>query len=161
MTVEKEVTIAQNKLADTLLVKTAEEKKRLEALKDKTGAEGEFAFRLNPESELVVKHKTEDKSITIRKTLEGSKLGLKATITVPKIVKDTEYIPWKDDKEAFLKKEVEKPWTITGEEKGYEIPFTKHFYQYLPLRAQAFVVKELAELEETNLDLMRKLGINF
>jgi hypothetical protein len=29
------------------------------------------------------------------------------------------------------------------------------------LRAQAFVVKELAELEETNLDLMRKLGINF
>lgn len=159
MTVEKEVTIAQNKLAETLFVKTAEEKKKLEALKDKTGAEGEFTFRLNPESELVLKHKTEDKSITIRKTLEGSKLGLKATITVPKIVKDTEYIPWKDDKEAFLKKEVEKPWTITGEEKGYEIPFTKHFYMYQPLRLQSLVVNELSKLEKTNLDLMKELGI--
>lgn len=159
MTVEKEVTIAQNKLADTLLVKTAEEKKKLEALKDKTGTEGEFTFRLNPESELVLKHKTEDKSITIRKTLEGSKLGLKATITVPKIVKDTEYIPWKEDKEVFLKKEVEKPWTITGEEKGYEIPFTKHFYVYQPLRQQSIVVNELSKLEETNLDLMKELGI--
>ncbi len=159
MTVEKEVTIAQNKLADTLLVKTAEEKKKLEALKDKTGTEGEFTFRLNPDSELVIKHKTENKSITIRKTLEGSKLGLKATITVPKVVKDTEYIPWKDDKEAFLKKEVEKPWTITGEEKGYEIPFTKHFYTYQPLREQKVVVSELSALEETNLDLMKELGI--
>lgn len=159
MTVEKEVTIAQNKLADTLLVKTAEEKKKLEALKDKTGAEGEFTFRLNPESELVLKHKTEDTTITIRKTLEGSKLSLKATISVPKIVKDTEYIPWKDDKEAFLKMEVEKPWTITTEEKGYEIPFTKHFYKYHPLREQHLVVNELSKLEETNLDLMKELGI--
>jgi type I restriction enzyme M protein len=159
MTVEKEVTIAQNKLADTLLVKTAEEKKKLEALKDKTDAEGEFTFRLIPESELVLKHKTADKSITIRKTLEGSKLGLKATITVPKIVKDTEYIPWKDDKEAFLKKEVEKPWTITGEEKGYEIPLTKHFYKYQPLRLQSLVLNELSKLEEINLDLMKELGI--
>lgn len=159
MTIEKEVTIAQNKLADTLLVKTAEEKKKLEVLKDKTGSEGEFIFRLNPESELVMKHKTEDTTITIRKTLDGSKFGLKAIITVPKIVKDTEYIPWKDDKEAFLKKEVEKPWKITGEEKGYEIPFTNHFYKYQPLREQKLVVNELSALEETNLDLMKELGI--
>ncbi|OFX58610.1 MAG: hypothetical protein A2066_10425 [Bacteroidetes bacterium GWB2_41_8] len=159
MTIEKDITIALNKLADTLLAKTATDKKRLEELKDKKGNEGEFTFILNPASELVTKHKTADTSITIRKTLDGNKLGLKATINVPKIVKDTEYIPWKDDKEAFLKKEVEKNWKITAEEKGYEIPFTKHFYVYQPLREQAKVVNEMAELEKENLDLMKELGI--
>jgi len=54
---------------------------------------------------------------------------------------------------------VEKKCTITAEEKGYEIPFTKHFYVYQPLREQAKVVNEMAELEKENLDLMRELGI--
>lgn len=159
MTIEKEVTVAQNKLDEILVVKTADDKKRLALLKDKKGKEGEFTFMLNAESELATKSKTIDTSITIRKTLNGNKLGLKATINVPKIVKDNEYIPWKDDKEAFLKKEVEKKWTITAEEKGYEIPFTKHFYIYQPLREQTKVVNEMAELEKENLDLMLELGI--
>lgn len=159
MTIEKEVTIAQNRLDDLIVVKTADDKKRLAELKDKKGKEGEFVFTLNTESELATKNKTADTTITIRKTLDGNKLGLKATINVPKIVKDNEYIPWKEDKEVFLKKEVEKKWTITAEEKGYEIPFNKHFYVYQPLREQAFVVNEIAELESENIDLMRELGI--
>ncbi|MGH2642892.1 MAG: hypothetical protein ACRDE2_03000, partial [Chitinophagaceae bacterium] len=76
-------------------------------------------------------------------------------------VKDTEYIPWKDDKEAFLKKEVEKKWKITKEEKGYEIPFTKHFYVYQPLREAALVTSEIAQLEQENLNLMQELGLNY
>ncbi len=159
MTIEKEVTVAQNKLEEILVVKTADDKKRLAELKDKKGKEGEFTFTINAESELATKNKTADTSITIRKTLDGNKLSLKATINVPKIVKDTEYIPWKDDKDAFLKKEVEKKWTITAEEKGYEIPFTKHFYVYQPLREQAKVVNEIAALEIKNLELMKTLGI--
>ena len=160
ITEEKEVTVAQNKLNDTLLIKTADEKKRLAELKDKKGKEGEFTFNLNPESELATKHKTADTSITIRKALDGNKLGLKASINVPKIVKDTEYIPWKDDKEAFLKKEVEKKWQITKEEKGYEIPFTRHFYVYQPLRQAIEVVYEIGLLEKENTLLMNELGIN-
>jgi type I restriction enzyme M protein len=160
MTEEKEVTVAQNKIDSTLIIKTDADKKRLAELKDKKGKEGEFTFTLNPESELALKHKTADTSITIRKTLDGNKLGLKASINVPKIVKDTEYIPWKDDKEAFLKKEVEKKWTITAEEKGYEIPFTKHFYIYQPLREAPLVTAELSSLEDENLLLMKELGIN-
>ena len=156
---EKEVTVAQNKLENTLLIKTADEKKRLAELKDKKGNEGEFIFNLNPKSDLATKYKTADATITIRKTLDGNKLALKATIHVPKIVKDTEYIPWKEDKIAFLQNEVEKKWKITKEEKGYEIPFTKHFYVYQPLREQAIVVKEMAELEKENLELMKTLGI--
>ena len=160
ITEEKEVTVAQNRLNDTLLIKTADDKKRLAELKDKKGKEGEFTFNLNPESELATKHKTADTSITIRKALDGNKLGLKATINVPKIVKDTEYIPWKDDKEAFLKKEVEKKWQITKEEKGYEIPFTKHFYVYQPLRQADEVVYEIGLLEKENALLMNELEIN-
>ncbi len=160
VTEEKEVTVAQNKIENTLIIKTDADKKRLAELKDKKGKEGEFTFTLNPESELALKQKTADNTITIRKTLDGNKLGLKATINVPKIVKDTEYIPWKDDKEAFLKKEVEKKWTITAEEKGYEIPFTKHFYIYQPLREAPLVTAELSGLEDENLLLMKELGIN-
>jgi len=160
ITEEKEVTVAQNRLNDTLLIKTADDKKRLAELKDKKGKEGEFTFNLNPKSELATKHKTADTSITIRKALDGNKLGLKATINVPKIVKDTEYIPWKDDKEAFLKKEVEKKWQITKEEKGYEIPFTKHFYVYQPLRQADEVVYEIGLLEKENALLMNELEIN-
>ena len=159
ITEEKEVTVAQNKLDDTLLIKTVDDKKLLAELKDKKGKEGEFTFALNPESELATKHKTADTTITIRKTLDGNKLGLKATINVPKIVKDTEYIPWKDDKEAFLKKEVEKKWEITKEEKGYEIPFTKHFYVYQPLREAALVTSEIADLENSNTEILNQLGI--
>jgi type I restriction enzyme M protein len=159
LTIEKEVTVALNKLDEILIVNTADDKKRLAELKDKKGKEGEFTFTLNAESELVTKNKTADTTIAIRKTLDGNKLGLKVTINVPKIVKDNEYIPWKEDKDAFLKKEVEKKWTITAEEKGYEIPFTKHFYVYQPLREKAKVVNEMAELEKENLALMRELGI--
>ena len=159
MTIEKEVTVAQNKLDELLIVQTADEKKRLAALKDKKGKEGDFTFNLNPKSELVAKNNTADPFITIRKTLEGNKIGYKATINVPKIVKDTEYIPWKEDKEAFLKKEVEKKWVITKEEKGYEIPFTKHFYIYQPLRENQTVTAEIAALEEENMLLMNELGI--
>ena len=74
-------------------------------------------------------------------------------------MKDTEYIPWKDDKEAFLNKEVEKKWTITKEEKGYEIPVTKHFYVYQPLREKTFVINEIAEIEAQNLAIMNELGV--
>jgi len=160
ITEEKEVTVAQNKLDDTLLIKTADDKKRLAKLKDKKGNEGEFTFDLNPESELATKHNSPDTTITIRKTIDGNKLVLKATINVPKIVKDTEYIPWKDDKEAFLKKEVEKKWQITKEEKGYEIPFTKHFYVYQPLRDAEEVIKEFAQLENENQKLIEEIGIS-
>lgn len=165
LTIEKEVTIAQNKIDDTLAIKTSDDKKRLAELKDKKGTEGEYTFKLNPESELVTKHKTTNTTVTIRKTIEGSKLSLKTIINVPKIVKDAEYIPWKDDMKAFLEKEVEKSWTITAEEKGYEIPFTKHFYVYQPLRKIEQVSNEISKLEfgddQTvgNVQLLKELGI--
>jgi len=159
VTEQKEVSIAFNKLDDLLLLKIEDDKKRFAELQDKKGNEGEYTFELNPEGELATKNKIIDKTIVISKTLNGNKLKLKACINVPKIVKDTEYIPWKEDKEAYLKKEVEKKWTIKKEEKGYEIPFTRCFYVYQPLRDKTLVIKELAELEFENLALMNELGL--
>lgn len=157
---EKEVNIAQNKLTDTLLLKTPEDESNLKRLKDKKETNPDtFTFKLNLNSELAERHKTHDTEITIRKGINGGSLSLKAVISVPKIAKDTEYIPWKEDKTAFLQKEVEKKWTITAEEKGYEIPFTKHFYVYQPLREAAAVVGEFATLEKDNMQLLSELGL--
>jgi type I restriction enzyme M protein len=155
----KEISISQNKLNDIVLAETPKHEKLLKELKDKKGTDGTFTFDLNPESELVGKYKTADTRIKIRKVMNGNSVSLKATINVPKIVKDTEYIPWKDDKIAFLKKEVEKKWTITAEEKGYEIPFTKHVYVYQPLRKPEEVSREITELEHENVALMKELGL--
>ncbi len=157
---EKEVSIAQNKLTNTLIINNKSVDERLKLLKDKgKTTPARFTFKLDHRSELVKKYKTQDTEITIYKTLNGSSLSLKAVIHLPRIVKDTEYIPWKDDKIAFLTKEVEKRWTITAEEKGYEIPFTKHFYVYQPLRDASLVTKEIAELEIENTELLNQLGI--
>lgn len=157
---EKEVSIAQNKLNSTLIVNNKSDEERLNLLKDKGKTTPDrFTFKLDPKSELVDKYKTPDTEITVSKTLNGKSLSFKAVINVPVIVKDTEYIPWKDDKIAFLEREVEKRWTITAEEKGYEIPFTKHFYVYQPLREASRVTKEIAELENENTELLNQLGI--
>lgn len=156
----KEISLAQNKLSDILIAMSPADKKNLEDLKDKKGNSREFTFILNPLCDLAIKYKTEDKKIAVRKINENGKIGIKATINVPKIVKDTESIPWKDNKEAFLKKEVEKKWTITAEEKGYEIPFTKHFYNYQPLRNVDLVLSEIEELERDNNELLAQIGIS-
>lgn len=157
---EKEIAIPMSKVAEVVLAKSSADKERLAELKDKDGADREFSFDLNTDSDLATKHGIADQKITIRKVTEGKRLSLKATIRVAKVVKDTEYIPWKEDRDAFLKREVEKKWTITAEEKGYEIPFTKHFYVYQPLRGAKLVMDELAALERDNLLLMKELGIN-
>ena len=40
---------------------------------------------------------------------------------------------------------------------GYEINFTKYFYQYKPLRSLSDLTKELLELEKESDGLMNKL----
>ncbi len=84
---------------------------------------------------------------------------------MPVIVKDTEIIPWKEDMTKWLNKEVEKKWTYVSEKKGYEIPFTREFYVYQPLRQLESVLEEFKALEhgdtETtgNTQLLNELGL--
>lgn len=76
--------------------------------------------------------------------------------------RDTERIPLTDDIEAYFNKEV-KPhlpdaWMERSKDKvGYEINFTKYFYQYKPLRSLDQITKDLLALEEETDGLLKKL----
>jgi type I restriction enzyme M protein len=154
----KTMSIPASKLKDIAVAKSKEEKALLKQLVDKEDGETESAqFKL--QEAFIKEYKTPDTHITISKSVSGNRLLLTAAFRVPKIVKDTEYIPWKEDVKAFLDKEVEKKYTITREEKGYEIPFTKYFYRYQPLREPEAVIKEFNELEKENRRLLEELGI--
>jgi type I restriction enzyme M protein len=161
---KKEVTVAQNALAQILKITPAQ----IKALKDKKNTKQEtFSFELKKDSEFVIKNRTKDKKIEVTKALDGNKLKLTAFISVPVIVKDTEIIPWKEDTTKWLNKEVEKKWTYIDEKKGYEVPFTREFYVYQPLRELEEVLEEFKNLEKGNkkegivgnVELLNELGL--
>jgi type I restriction enzyme M protein len=161
---KREVTVAQNALSK-ILKATPEQ---IKVLKDKKNTEQtSFSFNLITDSDFVAKYRTKDKTIDVIKTVDGNKLKLTAFINVPVIVKDTEIIPWKEDATKWLNKEVEKKWSYLSEKKGYEIPFTREFYVYQPLRELEEVLEEFKNLERGNKDkdiigneqLLNELGL--
>lgn len=68
-------------------------------------------------------------------------------------LRDTENVPLKEDIHTYFEGEV-KPhvpdaWIDESKTRvGYEIPFTRHFYKYQPLRPSEEILKEIVELEE-------------
>jgi type I restriction enzyme M protein len=77
-------------------------------------------------------------------------------------LRDIERIPLGVDIDEYFEKEV-KPhlpnsWMDRNKDTiGYEINFTKYFYQYKPLRPLEDITKELLELEKESDGLMNKL----
>lgn len=75
---------------------------------------------------------------------------------------DTEIIPWQQDIDEYLEKNVRPyaPDFHVDESKtriGYEIPFTREFYKYQPLRPSSDIWANLAALEEKEKVLFDKL----
>ena len=82
---------------------------------------------------------------------------------------DTESIPLKEDVDAYMAREVlpyaPGAWIEPQKDKatkkkvqgivGYEIPFTRYFYEYTPLRSSAEI---LAELEQVEASIAEKLA---
>ena len=67
-------------------------------------------------------------------------------------MRDTESVPLKEDIEEYFEREVlpHVPDAWIDHEKtkvGYEIPFTRHFYEYTPLRPLEEIEAEIRELE--------------
>lgn len=66
-------------------------------------------------------------------------------------LRDTENVPWDEDVEAYLEREV-KPWVPDAwidhskTKEGAEIPFTRHFYEYVPPRPLEEIDAELDEV---------------
>ena len=75
---------------------------------------------------------------------------------------DSEIIPWKEDQNYYLTMNV-KPYAPdfhVDESKtriGYEIPFTREFYRYTPLKSSADIFQQLKELEQLESEMMEKL----
>jgi len=66
---------------------------------------------------------------------------------------DNENVPLKDDIDAYMAREVlphvPDAWVDHSKTKiGYEIPFTRHFYEYTPPRPLEVIENEIRELED-------------
>ena len=75
---------------------------------------------------------------------------------------DSEIIPWKENQDSYLAKNVAPyaPDYHVDESKikiGYEIPFTREFYRYTPLKPSGEIFQALKELEIQESELMERL----
>lgn len=81
---------------------------------------------------------------------------------IDKSLNDTEIIPWQTDRDVYLQKNV-APYSldfIVDEKKtkvGYEIPFTREFYKYTPLKPSTDIFEELKSLEQQEAEIMNKI----
>ncbi|WP_371069649.1 N-6 DNA methylase [Sediminibacillus sp. JSM 1682029] len=77
-------------------------------------------------------------------------------------LRDTEIVPLKesihDCFEREVKPHVSDAWIDESKTKvGYEIPFTRHFYEYTELRSSEEIKEEIKELEESILEKLKKV----
>jgi type I restriction enzyme M protein len=78
-------------------------------------------------------------------------------------LRDTESVPLKEDIHEYFEREVKPhvPDAWIDEEKtkiGYEIPFTRHFYQYTTPRPLDAIEKEIRELENEIMKALAAVG---
>ena len=76
--------------------------------------------------------------------------------------RDTETIPWKEEIEAYMEKNVypyaPDAWIDEKKSKvGYEIPFTREFYKYIAPRKSEDIYAHLQELNVQEEELMAKI----
>lgn len=141
---------------------TIERPKNLEELKDDEKFES-----LDKKDEIAkILQKIEDEKIEFNSRNEFVKylkIKLKPTELNLLIAKDTESIPLKKDIKEYFEEEV-KPHLVsawmdesTFENIGYEIPFTRHFYEYKKLESFEDIMKEIRELESSINDDLKEL----
>ena len=86
----------------------------------------------------------------------------KVAIKLPNKGKDTENVPFKEDIEAYMQKNVypyepEAKVDMKASKIGYEIPFTREFYKYVAPRKSDEIFAHLQELEKQETELMAKI----
>lgn len=77
-------------------------------------------------------------------------------------LRDTEIIPWGMDFNEYMQKNVlpyaPDAWIDEKRTKiGYEIPFTRHFYKYVPPRKSEEIFEHLVEMSKEEQKLMKEL----
>lgn len=123
------------------------------------------------EDELIVESKVKDcddfkyTKIQVDRPLkdeQGNPILKKGKPQPDKSLKDTENIPFKEDIEAYMQKNVypyaPDAWTDAKNNKiGFEIPFTREFYKYVAPRKSEEIFAHLQELEKQETELMVKI----
>lgn len=127
-----------------------------------TKAYNAFTDATYTDGDLVVESKVKDnEDFKFRKvTVEFP--SDKQTDKKAKPEKDTEIIPWKENVQAYMEKNVlpfqPKAKIVEKQTKiGYEIPFTREFYKYVPLEPSDKIFAHLKELEAKETELMNKI----
>ena len=109
----------------------------------KSGAEGDLKGTSDDGKPLVVKSRIFD----------GSAFGYTKVTVIAKDGKDTENVPLGEDIDAYMAKEV-LPYSPTAKvdpkksKIGYEIPFTRTFYEYKPIEPADVIKKRIEEREK-------------
>ncbi|MEK4486928.1 class I SAM-dependent DNA methyltransferase [Psychrobacillus sp. FSL H8-0484] len=75
-------------------------------------------------------------------------------------MRDNESIKWKENIDEYFERNVlpfaTDAWMDREKDKiGYEIPFTKFFYEYKPMRDLSLIMKDIEDLEEQTEDLLK------
>jgi type I restriction enzyme M protein len=91
------------------------------------------------------------KALTVRDETAPVVMGKSGPEPDPDL-RDTEDVPLKEDVQAYFEREVRpyvtEAWIDEGRTKiGYEIPFTRHFYEYVPPRPLEEIDAEIRKLE--------------
>lgn len=78
-------------------------------------------------------------------------------------LRDFENVPLTDDIEDYFRREIQlhacDTWMDRTKDKvGYEISFTKYFYEYTPLRPTSEIAAELLALDEETENLLREIA---
>ena len=92
----------------------------------------------------------------------GKPILKKGTPTADTSKRDTETIPWKEEIDAYMEKNVypyaPDAWIDEKKSKvGYEIPFTREFYKYVAPRKSEDIYAHLKELNTHEEELMAKI----
>jgi len=96
------------------------------------------------------------------KIILGDKGKLKGKPQPDGSLRDTENVPLKEDIQAYFEREVlpHVPDAWIDHEKtkvGYEIPFNRYFYKYVPPRALEDIDAELKKVSNEIMDLLREI----
>jgi type I restriction enzyme M protein len=111
-----------------------------------------------------VSWKNEDAERVIKKTAHSASSGLKGKIEyeADSDLRDTENVPLDQDIHEYFEREVLQhipdAWIDeTKTVKGYEISFTRYFYNYVPPRSIEEITAEIFELEKETEGILNKI----
>jgi type I restriction enzyme M protein len=117
------------------------------------------AFAKEIEAQTKGLESAKEKNRVIKQFIES--LQVEAEWTHRNYVKDNEYIPYGEDIETFLIREIAKPiirWE-NSKQLGYEILPNKYFYRYKPPIPAEDLLEEFWRLEQNAENLLKRLAI--